>query len=276
MNVVALVGYAPAWANGGHADDKYPPLDPRAYADAAVAIANRYGKRGTFWAHNRSLRPRALAAIELWNEPWNASFWKPEPNVPAYAALVRATAPRLAAHPEIKVLVSGDLHFSFSDGHDYANGTHRDWEHGFLAALLREDFAFDSIDGYAVHPYSQGYGPYATTIPFFADQRVAQQWLYQKVVLIRDMLDGAGRLKPLWSTELGWSTNGDVDEATQGRYVEEALKRAVDEWSGFVARSFVYVLEKPNNRSYAGGYNLLRDDLTPKDGWLKLRRLLGR
>jgi hypothetical protein len=277
MNVVALVGYAPSWANGRHADDKYPPLNPRAYADAAVAIADRYGKRGSFWAHNRKLKPRPLAAMELWNEPWSATFWKPEPDVAAYAALVRATAPRLAArHPEIEVLVSGDLHFSFSDGHDYANGTHRDWEHGFLAALLREDFAFDSIDGYAVHPYSEAHGPYATTIPFFADQRIAQQWLYQKVLLIRDTLDAAGRLKPLWSTELGWSTNGDVDEATQGRYVEEALKRAVDEWSGFVARSFVYVLEKPHNRDYAGGYNLLRDDLTPKDGWLKLRRLLGR
>jgi len=189
---------------------------------------------------------------------------------------VRATAPRLKArHGRIKILVSGDLHLSYSDSRDYANGTHRDWEYGFLTKLLRDDFAFRSVDGYAVHPYSQHYDPSATTIPGFADQSVAQQWLFQKVLLIRDLLARAGRLKPLWITELGWSTSGDVDEATQGRYLEQALRRAVDDWSGFIARTFVYVLEKPHNGDYAGGYNLLRDDLTPKDGWLRLRRLFG-
>jgi polysaccharide biosynthesis protein PslG len=276
MNIVALVAYAPAWANGGHPDDKYPPLNPRDYADFVLAVAHRYGKGGSFWRQNRKLKQRPLSAIELWNEPWSSTFWKPEPDVTAYAALVRATAPRLKArHARIKILVSGDLQLSYSDSRDYADGTQRDWEHGFLARLLREDFAFRSIDGYAVHPYSQHYDPGATTIPGFADQSLAQQWLYRKVLLIRDLLDRAGRLKPLWSTEVGWSTSGDVDEATQGRYLEEALTLAVDEWNGFIARTFVYVLEKPHNRDYAGGYNLLRDDVTPKDGWLRLRRLLG-
>ena len=59
-------------------------------------------------------------------------------------------------------MVSADLQMGYSDGRDYTNGTRRNWEHGFLAQLLRHDYGYESIDGYAVHPYSQRYGPYQT------------------------------------------------------------------------------------------------------------------
>ena len=276
VNVVAMAGYSPAWANGGRADDKYPPLKARDYADFVVALANRYGRNGTFWSANKDLRPQPVAAIEIWNEPWLWTFWKPQPDAGQYAALVRAAAPAIkAAHPEIKVLISGDLQLGYSDSRDYTNGTNRNWEHGFLARLLKHDFAAGSVDAYAVHPYSQGFGPYQATISWFADQSFAQQWLYQKLVLIRDMVRRAGKYKPLWNTEFGWSTSGDVNESTQAQYLHDALKRAVDEWGGFVQRSFVYVLEKPHNGDRDGGYNLFRDNMTPKPAWTAVERLIA-
>jgi len=275
VNVLAMVGYSPAWANGGR-DDKYPPINPRDYADFAAAVANRYGQGGTFWAANPTLSPRPIGAIEIWNEPWHHLFWKPEPDVAAYAAMVRAAAPAIkAGHPEIKVLISGDLHFGYSDGRDYTGGTNRHWEHGWLANLLKQDVAGSSVDAYSVHPYSESRGPYQTTIPGFSDQRYAQQWLYQKVLLIRDMAQSAGKFKPLWSTEFGWTTMGDVDEASQATFTRDALVRAVTEWSSFVERSFIYVLERPQNGSRDGAYSLLRDDLSPKPGWMSLQQLMG-
>jgi len=63
MNVVALAGYAPPWANGGHADDKFPPLNPRDYANFVLAVAHRYGKGGSFWRKSRGLKQRPLAAV---------------------------------------------------------------------------------------------------------------------------------------------------------------------------------------------------------------------
>jgi hypothetical protein len=274
MNVLAGFGYAPAWANGGHADDKFPPLNPRDYAAAAVAVVRRYGRGGRFWRSHPRLPARPLKAIELWNEPWVSVFWKPEPDVDAYARLVRATAPLIKAkHPEVQILASIDLQIRYTDGRDLSNGTRRHWEHGFLAQLLTRDYAFRSIDGYAIHPYSDQ-GPQATTIAGYGDQEEAQQWLYQRLLIVRDMLRSAKRFKPLWSTELGWSTARGVDERTQATYLRDALKRAVEEWPTFVARSFVYVLEKPHNGDPAGGYNLLRDDLSPKPGWFQLRDLL--
>jgi hypothetical protein len=276
MNVLGMVGYSPAWANGGRSDDKYPPLNPRDYADFAVAVAKRYGANGSFWAANPSLPVRPLAAIEIWNEPWLWTFWKPNPDVAAYAALVRAAAPAIkSAQPALKVLVSGDLQLGYSDGRDYSNGTGRNWEYGFLAQLLKADFASGSVDAYSVHPYCQSFAPYQATISWFADQRYAQQWLYQKLVLTKDMVTNAGRFKPLWSTEFGWSTRGDVDEATQGVYLHDAVKRAVVEWGGFVERSFIYVMEKPRNGDHAGAYNLFRDDMTPKPAWTSLQQLLA-
>jgi len=276
INVLAMAGYAPAWANGGHADDKYPPLNPRDYADFVVAISNRYGRNGAFWNANRDLPQHPLAAIELWNEPWLSTFWKPEPDPGRYASIVRAAAPAIkAAHPEIKVLVSGDLQLGYSDGRDYTNGTHRNWEHGFLARLLKEDFASASVDAYSVHAYSQKFAPYQTSISWFADQSFAQQWLYQRLVLTRNMTREAGKTKPLWNTEFGWSTAGDVDEATQAQYLHDAIQRAVNEWGSFVERSFVYVLEKPHNGDRDGGYNLFHDDMSPKPAWLMLQHQLA-
>ena len=260
-DIVAMVGYSPPWASG-RSDDKYPPLDPSDYANFAVAVAKRYGTNGTFWAANPALAKRPLRAIEIWNEPWHWAFWKPNPDPGAYAALVRAAAPAIkAVDPRIKILISGDLHFG------WAGGRENSWLNGWLSVLLEERLPMPSVDGWSVHPYSGNRGPYATTIRGFADQAYAQQWLYQQLLLVRDMTTEAGKFEPIWSTEFGWSTAGDVDAATQSRYTTGAIRRAVDEWSSFVARSFIYVLERPHNGDRDGGYNLLWDNLTPKPAW---------
>jgi beta-mannanase len=268
-DIMAIVAYSPGWASGHVESDKYPPKDSADYARFAAAVASRYGRGGTFWSQNPALAPRPLQAIEIWNEPWLWGFWRPNPDPQAYAALVRAAAPAIkAAAPQMKVILSGDLHVGFADGR--ANS----WLNGWLAQLLRQDLPMASLDGWAVHPYCGDRGPYQTTIQGFADQTYAQQWLYQQLLLVRDMTTAAGKFKPIWSTEVGWSTAGDVDEATQAAYVRDAVKRAVGEWSSFVARSFVYVLEKPHNGDRDGGYSLLRDDGSPKPAWTALQAFI--
>ena len=268
-NVVAMAGYSPSWASGHAQSDKYPPRNAADYATFVAAIAHRYGKGGSFWARNPRLTPRPLRAIELWNEPWHHAFWNPDPDPVAYAALVRAAAPAIkAVDPSVKVLISGDLHFRWTTGQQNS------WLNGWLSVLLKQDLPMSSVDGWSVHPYCGNRGPYQATIAGFADQAAAQQWLYQQLLLVRDMTAAAGRFKPIWSTEVGWSTAGDVDLTTQATFVKGAVKRAVGEWSSFVARTFLYVLEKPHNSDRDGGYNLIRDDGSPKPAWIALRSLL--
>lgn len=73
LEVLALLTYAPAWANGGHADNKYPPTAAHAasFEDFTYRTARRY-------------LPRGVTAYELWNEPNHAGFWKPGPDPVAY------------------------------------------------------------------------------------------------------------------------------------------------------------------------------------------------
>jgi Glycosyl hydrolases family 39/Beta-galactosidase len=268
-DVVAMAGYSPAWASGHRESDKYPPLRASDYARFVAAVAARYGTGGSFWAAHRELTPRPLRAIELWNEPWLSSFWRPDPSPGAYASLVRAAAPAIkAVDPSMQVLISGDLHLGWADRRENS------WLNGWLASLLKQDLPMAQVDGWSVHPYCGNRGPYQTTIRGFADQAYAQQWLYDQLPLIRSMTAAAGKFKPLWSTEVGWSTSGDVDEATQAAFVTGAVKRAVGEWSGFVAHSFLYVLERPHNGDRDGGYSLLRDDGSAKPAWTALQSLV--
>ncbi len=47
------------------------------------------------------------------------------------------------------------------------------------------------------------------------------------------------------------------------------------EWRSFVARSFVYVWEKPRGNSWFEGYSLLRPDGTAKPAWRAVKRLIA-
>lgn len=277
LNVVAMVGYSPGWASGHEEADKYPPRDVTDYARFAVAVARRYGENGTFWRRNPKLHEAPLRAIEIWNEPWVEDFWRPTPDVAAYAAMVRAAAPAVKrASPGIKVLVAVDLRYQ-------AKGRPVQWYEGWLRDLLRQDYAFGSVDGYTVHPYSEGRGPYQTTIDGYADQAYAQQWLFQQVLVVRDMLRRAGKMKPFWLTEFGWSTgvrrgesSPETTEAVQASYVRGALERSVDEWRSFVARSFVYAWDRPKNDSeLLEGYALVRSDGSAKPAWKAIKQLIA-
>lgn len=275
LNVVGMLGFSPAWASG-HEDDKYPPRNMADYARFAVAVASRYGQDGSFWRRNPRLRPAPIRAIEIWNEPWVADFWKPGPDVVSYAAMVRAAAPAIKrVSPEIKVLVSADLRYQ-------ADGRPSNWLEGWLHDLLLRDYALGSVDGYTVHPYSEDRGPYQTSIDGFSDQAYAQQWLFQQVLVVRDMLASAGKLKPLWLTEFGWSTGvsrgestPQTTEAVQASYVRDALRRSVGEWRSFVARSFVYVWQEPKDAGVLEGYALLRSDGSAKPAWKAVKRLIA-
>jgi hypothetical protein len=169
----------------------------------------------------------------------------------------------------VQVLISGDLHVGYRDGRENS------WLNGWLAQLLKQELPMGAVDGWSVHPYSGDRGPYQSRIEGFADQTYAQQWLFEQLPLIRNMTAAAGKFKPLWPTEFGWTTAGEVSEEAQARFVREALTRAVDEWGKFVERSFLYTLERPHNGDRDGGYSLLRDDLSPKPAWVALSSLLS-
>lgn len=263
LSVLALASGSPAWASGHDDTDKYPPRRPEDFARFVRAVANRYGARGTFWAANPRLPRRPLTAIEIWNEPWHAYFWRPAPDPVAYARIVRVAATAIKqVHPEISVLASGDIFELAVDGADEG-----DWLQPLLAAdptLWRSSL----VNGWSVHTYCQRLGPWDTTAP----QRVR----FDRVELTRSLSHAAGADLPIWITELGWSTSPDrpdsVSEDLQAQYEYAALERATHEWSSFVARTFIYTLAAP---SQAQDYNLLRPDGSPRPAWAAVKRFIA-
>src|SRR5436190_4887664 len=127
---------------------------------------------------NRRLAPTPLTAIELWNDPWPAGFWRAGPVPAAYARLVRAGASAVGSrHPAIDVLASADV--TASGGGE--------WFKPLLAAdpgLWRSGL----VDGWSIHLYCQDRSPWDTVSP--------QQYRFDRVLVTRGLARQAGASKP--------------------------------------------------------------------------------
>jgi len=264
MNVLALASGSPAWASG-HADsDKYPPRRAEDYAAFVRAVARRYGVGGTFWRSHPRLPKRPLAAIEIWNEPWHAYFWRPAPDPVAYARLVRVAATAIKSiHPEVSVLASGDIFQLEANGAD--NG--QDWLRPLLAADPRL-WRSGLVSGWSIHTYCQRLTPWDTAAP----QRVR----FDRVELTRSLSLAAKANLPIWITELGWNTSlaraDSVSEDLQAQYEYAALNRVANDWAGFVKHTFVYTLDAPSREQ---DYNLVRPDGSLRPAWSAVKMFIG-
>ena len=170
-----ILDYSAPWAQSIPGQDHSPPHNSADYAAYAAAFAARYGPGGRFWHAHPELTARPVGAIEIWNEPDSAYFWRPVPSPAAYAALylaARATVDAVA--PQIRVIVGGLTDAS-----------------AFLPAMLHAQPRLRGhVDGVAIHPYG-------TPAAIVAKVRAA-----------RAALDGLGMASvPLYVTEFGWTTD---------------------------------------------------------------------
>jgi beta-xylosidase len=73
IEILALLGACPTWANGGH-HYFYPPTDMAAWRNYVATVCGRY--RGE------------ISAWEIWNEENIADFWKPKADPRHYVQLL--------------------------------------------------------------------------------------------------------------------------------------------------------------------------------------------
>jgi hypothetical protein len=174
LEVLGLAVRAPAWANGGSMDPFVPPTDPAAFGRYLTALVARYGPTGTLWAEHPEVPPRPVRAWEVWNEPNIAVYFRTQPFMRPYARLFRAASSAIrAADGGATVLLAGMANFSWRD----------------LARLLDTERGL-RFDGAAVHPFT---GKPSGTVEIVRRNR--------------RVLDDHGRkAKPLWLTELTWSS----------------------------------------------------------------------
>lgn len=247
MTVLFSIMFAPDWAKDA---DGSP--NPAACGDFAAAAATRYG-------------PRALKALQFWNEPNAASFWGANPDPAKYTACLQAVFAAIkAVDPSIRVVAGSPASTSGTGGLPEKMAA-IDFVQGIYDAGGRGHF-----DVMAVHPY---------TYPFFPS-RGPEDWLGWTIAFretggnsIRQVMvaEGDGDL-PMWITEYGAPTGGspgdqEVTEAEQAAIIQEAVEFATG--YGFVELMLVYSYRDLADRSDSieGWFGLVRTDGTPKPAW---------
>jgi hypothetical protein len=174
--------------------------------------------------------PRAVA-IEVWNEPNLAGFFAPAPDPARYAELLRIARDAVKAVRPATPVLGASLAPVLTQAREPAN-------YG-LAPFLEDLYAAGAVmDGLSIHPY-----PPRT------------QQAIDAALAVRD---AHGDVAPLWLTELGLSTTGGVDAATQARVLADLVPRLTARPD--VAGVYVHTLIDPVGRRARGpeaGYGVV-------------------
>ena len=192
--VVVMIGKAPEWASGSP-DQGTPPREVAEYARFAAFLARRYAGHG-------------VAGYEIWNEQNIGRFWGGRPDAAAYVRLLRAARTAIRSADRRARIVFGGLSTN---------------DLGYVRAAYAAG-AKGQFDVMALHPYS-------CEARIDDPKRDAAGVLRPNSFLgyraVRDFMLARGDAKPMWFTELGWSTTAEacgVGEAEQA----ERLRASVE------------------------------------------------
>jgi hypothetical protein len=246
IQVLGMLWNTPKWANGGQ-EWIVPPKDVNDYARIARLMAQRFKGR--------------IAAWEVWNEPSSEFFWAGDAK--AYVSLVKAAYPAFkAGDPKATVVVGGTV---YNDDK---------WLKEAYDAGLHGSF-----DAISTHPYM---GP-SNAVPELID--IGTIWRMDHVRAVHQlMVDEGDGDKPIWFTEFGWSTHGNVAgaQAWEIGVTDEAqadlLVRALTQIAGnypYVTHVFWYVARDVQaDDLHKASFGLLRRDFSAKPAYVALKTVL--
>jgi hypothetical protein len=246
MDLILRLDHPPEWAIS---PDGIVPVDVAAYTDFAGHVAARYRGR--------------ITAYIVWNEPNLAAEWEGHlPDPAGYTELLCAAHAAIhAADPQALIVSAGLAPTNHTD--DLALD-----DRLYLQAMYAAGAA-GCFDVLGAHPYGFAYPP--------DDPHGAHDGLnFARLADLRAIMvrEGDGD-KPVWATELGWTTETvgakqawlRVSEEEQSRYLVGAFERAGQEWP-WLERMAVWNLSigLPADDEKRG-YSILADDGTPKPAY---------
>jgi hypothetical protein len=228
------------------------PTSMDAYAAWAGRVVERYDGDGYRDAPGS---PR-IAAWEIWNEPDMEGTWLPGPNPAAYAEMLQKAYRAIKAADPSAIVLSGGVYVFDAVG-----------ENAFMDRVI--DLAgWDSFDVLSIHPWLIDHAPdepslinprerFDVTIP--GRIAVAQRWVAAR---------GGG--KPIWITEVGWSTCGGACAPQFAKNEEEQADYMVRTFVLAAAAGIEHVSYFQLNDKFKGGQQpwgpaaITNDDRGPK------------
>lgn len=249
--ILVILG-APAWAASGKR-----PRNPGEYAAFAGELAQ--------WLAARRRPGQPAPAYEIWNEPDAPEFWGEAPDPAFYTAMLRASYATIKAGDPAATVLTGP-----TTGNNY----------GWIEALYAQG-AKGAFDGVAVHTDTACGTAGPDSFYREANGRLGQ-FTFLGYREVRASMLANGDDKPIWMTELGWSTtNGGptscargaqagkkpsgVDEAAQRDFLTKAFTCLARD--PYVVSAAVFTLRDVLGESRGaelGNYGLLRRDGSAK------------
>jgi hypothetical protein len=177
INVIATIGYTPAWANGGYSDHRYAPTSAAQFGQFAGEVAARYA-------------PRGVHVYEIWDEP-NVSYWQPTPNPAAYTAVLCAAYKQIHAVDPEAIVLTGGASPAADTSTTYAPQT---W-----LSDLYADGARNCFNGVGYHPYVDS----VLTPGALGGNWYVMYKAYPPHDLRTIMVENGDSAKRIWATEVG-------------------------------------------------------------------------
>ena len=238
----------------------HPPTNGasrRAFGKFAGALADRFGRGGTFWSAQPSVVP--ITAYQIFNEQNGPAYWDARPNPRAYGKLVKAAAKKITRQDGRAEIVLGGM-FGTPSG----QGARTSW--AYLNALYKVRGIKKAFDTAAIHPYS----PTLRGIKF------------QIRKIRRVMNKNHDRRAKLRLTELGWGSaaNGNLNEgrAGQAKLLKKAfglLERKKGAWKIKGATWFAWKDNPAGACSFCPTAGLFEADGDPKPSWTAFQEVAG-
>lgn len=172
---------------------------------------------------------------EVWNEPNIPTFWSP-PDVRDYAKLLKATYTAAKAADPGCVIVAGS-----TSGPDLR----------FIKGIA-DNGAWDSCDAISIHPYSMAGGP-------------GSQRLGEILEMTEDCIAATGKDKPIWITEMGWTSDSPAQDIQQAAYLTQSYVTAAVHG---VERLFWFKV-----RDFSEKWGIVKGDGSPKPAFRAYRML---
>ena len=258
VNVLMAVLGSPKWARTADDHVLMPPDNPADYGDFIRFLADRYKDQ--------------VAAYEVWNEPdgEEKTFWLTGPDPVGYTRLVQATWRALnGASPRPKLILAGSVGNNYRwyeqlydagiAGHFDAAGVHTDT----ACLVTKPEEYYREPDGRIGRFSFTGYRE------------------------VRQVMVDRGDPKPIWMTELGWSTSpgkchlpnrtrddAGVSETTQADFLKQAYycMQADD----YLEVAFWFSLQDVNaDLQYDHRLGLIRDDGGEKESYKAYKALFA-
>ncbi|MFV9503950.1 MAG: hypothetical protein AB4911_05220 [Oscillochloridaceae bacterium umkhey_bin13] len=236
----------------GEPDYWCQPTDMDAFARWVGRVVERYDGDGFRDAPGS---PR-IAVWEIWNEPDMDGTWLPRANPVAYAEMLRKSYAAIKAADPSATVLSGGVYVFDAVG-----------QNAFMDRVV-ELAGWDSFDALSIHPWLIDHAPDAPSL--INPRERFDVTIPGRIELTQRWIAARGGGKPIWITEVGWSTCGGAcapqfakNEAQQANYMVRTFVLAAA--AGVAHVSYFQLDDKFNGGQQPWGpAAILNDDLSPK------------